>query len=205
MSDYQEFLARKARYAGGAGFEPVWMPDILFGFQEYLASWAIRRGRSGVFADCGLGKSGIALTWAENVRRRMNKPVLLATPLGVTFQMREESAKFGVEADISRDGKPRPGVTITNYERLEKFDPDDFGGMVCDESSILKCFAGRRRAIVTEFMRRMPYRLLATATAAPNDYLELGTSSEALGYLGHMDMLNRFFTNKNRTSDTRGY
>src|SRR5262249_60803302 len=110
MSDDQEFLARKARYAGGAGFEPVWMPDILFEFQEYLVSWAIRQGRSGVFADCGLGKSGIALTWAENVRRRMNKPVLLATPRGVTFQMREECAKFEVGAGSSRHGQRQTGV-----------------------------------------------------------------------------------------------
>ena len=91
-------------------------------------------------------------------------------------------------------------VTVTNYEQLEKFDPGQFGGVVCDESSCIKAFTGVRRAVVTEFLRTMPYRLLATATAAPNDYVELGTSSEALGYLGYMDMLARFFTNKDKTS-----
>lgn len=202
---YADFLARKAQYGDGCGFEPLWMPDALFDFQMFLTSWAIRQGRAAVFADCGLGKSPIQLTWAENVRRKTNKPVLLATPLGVTFQMVAEAEKFGIEAEVSRNGKPRRGITVTNYEQLEKFDPDDFGAMVADESSAIKNFAGQRRAIVTEFMRKLPYRLLATATAAPNDYVELGTSSEALGHLGHMDMLNRFFTNKNKTSDTKGY
>ena len=93
------------------------------------------------------------------------------------------------------DGQPRPGITITNYEQLHKFNAADFAGCVCDESSILKSFNGTRRGEITAFMRKMPYRLLASATAAPNDYIELGTSSEALGYLGHMDMLNRFFKN----------
>jgi hypothetical protein len=99
-----------------------------------------------------------------------------------------------------------PNITITNYEQLEKFNPADFAGVVCDESSVLKSFDGKRRAIITEFLRTVPYRLLATATAAPNDYTELGTSSEALGELGHVDMLNRFFKNEqNNSSQGRGF
>jgi hypothetical protein len=201
---YADFLARKAQLGAGTGFEPTWMPDYLFPFQRHLVDWAIRMGRCAIFADCGLGKSPQELVWAENVRRHTGKPVLLATPLGVTFQMETEAEKFGVDATISRDGRVKAGVTITNYEQLEKFNPDDFGGMVCDESSAIKSYDGQRRAIVTEFMRVLPYRLLGTATAAPNDYVELGTSSEALGYLGRMDMLGQFFTNKERTSKSKG-
>lgn len=204
MTAYAEFLASKAQNATAFGFEPLWLPDSLFGFQSHLTGWAILQGRGGLFEDCGMGKSVQELTWAQNVRLHSGKPVLLLTPLGVTFQMQEEAAKFGIEAGISRDGRPAAAITITNYEQLAKFEPDDFGGVVCDESSVLKSFDGIRRGQVTDFMRTLPYRLLGTATAAPNDYTELGTSSEALGYLGHMDMLARFFTNKERSSSSRG-
>jgi hypothetical protein len=191
---YEEFLERRAQLDGVAGFEPLWMPGFLFGFQAHLTVWAVRQGRGALLADCGLGKGPMALTWAQNVHLRTGRPVLLLTPLGVTSQMRDEAAKFGIEAAISRHGEIPAPVTITNYERLHHFGPDRFGGVVCDESSCLKSFDGKRRALVTGFLRKMPYRLLATATAAPNDYAELGTSSEALGYLGHVDMLSRFFT-----------
>jgi hypothetical protein len=204
MISYEEFLAAKAQLAHPGGFEPVSLPDFLFPFQRHLVDWAVRQGRAALFADCGLGKSPMALVWAENVRLHTGKPVLMVTPLAVGFQLETEAAKFGVEAAISRDGSVAGPITITNYERLEKFDRDEFGGVVCDESSAIKAFDGARRAIVTEFLRTVPYRLLSTATAAPNDYIELGTSSEALSELGHMDMLNRFFTNKNKTSDTKG-
>lgn len=204
-AEYEAFLARKAQWNEGNGFEPTIMPDYLMPFQSFLTDWTVRQGRGALLIDCGLGKSIQELVWAMNVRRRTNKPVLLATPLGVTFQMLTEAEKFGVDdVAISRNGKPNAGITVTNYEQLEKFDPQDFSGMICDESSAIKCFDGKRRAIVTEFMRTLPYRLLGTATAAPNDYAELGTSSEALGYLGHMDMLTRFFTNKDQSSKLRG-
>jgi len=204
MGTYDDFLARKAQMGSAAGFEPLWMPDSLFPFQRELVDWSVRMGRCAVFADCGLGKTPMQLTWAENVRRHTGRPVLIVTPLAVSFQTEAEGRKFGVEAAISRDGSIPAAVTVTNYERLEHFDSAQFGGVVCDESSAIKAFDGKRRAIVTEFMRTMPYRLLCTATAAPNDYVELGTSSEALGYLGHMDMLARFFTNKDKTSKAIG-
>jgi hypothetical protein len=203
-SDYGAFVARKAQLESGDGFDPVWMPDFLFEFQQALAQWAIRQGRAAIFADCGLGKTPMQLVWAENVHRYTGRPVLLATPLAVGFQAEAEARKFGVEAAISRDGRVAGPITITNYERLHHFKPEDFAGAVCDESSAIKAFDGVRRKIVTDFMRKMPYRLLCTATAAPNDYVELGTSSEALGYLGYMDMLSRFFTNKERTAKSMG-
>jgi hypothetical protein len=204
LDSYADFLERRAQLADADGFEPVWMPDFLFDFQRALTDWAIRKGRAAIFADCGLGKTPMQLVWAENVRRVTGKPVLIVTPLVVSYQTKAEAAKFGIEADTSRDGRITAGITITNYERLHHFDPAALGGMVCDESSAIKSFDGARRAIVTEFMRKMRYRLLCTATAAPNDYTELGTSSEALGYLGLMDMLNRFFKNDANTSDTKG-
>jgi hypothetical protein len=156
VSDYAAFLAAKAQVGDGDGFEPSWYPDALFPFQQALAEWSIRIGRGALYADCGMGKSALALTWAENVLRHTGRPVLIITPLAVTFQFEAEARKFGVEAAISRDGKIPAGVTITNYERLEHFDRDKFAGVVCDESSAIKAFAGVRRAIVTEFMRTIP-------------------------------------------------
>jgi len=199
MSAYSEFLARKAQLTNAGGFEPDHLPDHLFDFQRALVEWAVRQGRGAIFADCGLGKTPMELAWAEQVHKRTGKPVLMLTPLAVGFQAVKEAEKFGHEAALSRTGKVTAPITVTNYEQLAKFDPDDFGGVVCDESSILKSFDGTTRAMVTEFMRRLPYRLLGTATAAPNDWIELGSSSEALGGLGHMDMLTRFFTNKMRS------
>lgn len=138
--------------------------------------------------------TAMQLAWAENVMRHTNKSVLVLTPLAVSTQTVREGEKFGIECRRSQDGKTSgTGIYITNYERLHYFDTAEFAGAVCDESAILKFFGGKRRQEITEFMRTLPYRLLCTATAAPNDFFELGTSSEALGYLGYQDMLGRFF------------
>jgi hypothetical protein len=150
-----------------------------------------------------MGKTPQHLVWSENVLRHSGKSVLTLCPLAVAQQTVREAEKFGVEVHRCNDGKPKRGINITNYEKLHLFDRNDFGAVVCDESSILKSFNGKRRGEITEFMRTMPYRLLCTATAAPNDYTELGTSSEALGELGHMDMLARYFKNDQNTCDTR--
>jgi hypothetical protein len=189
---------------GYSGFEPLWLPEFLIDFQTALVDWAVRKGRAAIFADCGLGKTPMQLVWAENVRRKTNRPVLILTPLAVSAQTLKEAEKFGIEAERSRDGRPRKGLTVTNYEQLAKFRPEDFAGCVCDESSILKSFDGVTRQEITDFMSKLKYRLLCTATAAPNDYVELGTSSEALGYLGSTDMLGRFFRNDNNTIDSKG-
>lgn len=203
---YAAFLEAKTQSDDPMGFAPIWTPDFLYDFQHALVDWAVRQGKAALFADCGLGKTPMQLVWAENVYRKTGRPVLLATPLAVSYQTESEATKFGIEAGVSRDGHVAAPVTITNYERLHHFDPADFAGMVCDESSAIKSFDGERRQVVTAFMRKLPYRLLCTATAAPNDYTELGTSSEALGYLGHMDMLSRFFVNDQNTSKAiRGY
>jgi hypothetical protein len=208
MTTYEEFLETKRQLGGMHGFEPIWMPDFLFPFQKSLVEWAVRKGRAAIFADCGLGKAPMSLVWSENVVRHTDRPVLICTPLAVSQQLLAESDKFGVECVRSRDGTIPNGArtVVTNYERLHLFNPEDVCGMVCDESSILKNFNGVRRATITEFMRRLPYRLLCTATAAPNDYTELGTSSEAIGEMGHMDMLERFFrNNRNNNANGRAY
>ena len=196
VPDYAAFLERKAQFGRDSGFDWLWMPDFLFDFQKALVEWALRKGRSALFADCGLGKTPMQLVWAENVVRKTNRSVLILTPLAVAAQTVREATKFGIDARRSA-GELEQGahIVVTNYEKLHKFDPADFAGAVCDESSAIKAFDGKRRAEVTEFLRTLPYRLLCTATAAPNDYIELGTSSEALGEMGQMDMLGRFFKN----------
>ena len=204
MSDYESFLDQRSQLADSGGFDPTSMPDHLFDYQKVLVDWAVRQGRGAIFADCGLGKSPMELAWADNVHQHTAKPVLLLTPLAVGQQIVAEAEKFGHDAAVSRNGTIAAPITVTNYEQLSKFNWADFGGVICDESSAIKSFDGSRRAEVTEFMRRIQYRLLGTATAAPNDYIELGTSSEALGSLGHMDMLTRFFVNDNRSVASRG-
>ena len=201
---YAEFLQSKAQLDDDGGFEPLVMPEHLFDYQKLLVEWSLRKGRGAIFADCGMGKTPMELAWAENVFRHTGKPVLLLTPLAVGFQIVTEAEKFGHEAALSRDGMITSPIVVTNYEQLGRFDWRDFGGVVCDESSAIKSFDGTRRAEVTEFMRRIQYRLLGTATAAPNDYIELGTSSEALGHLGYVDMLGRFFVNDARSVSSRG-
>lgn len=198
--NYAEFIERKSQLGGDHGFAPVWMPDFLFDFQAHAVERAIRKGRSALFEDCGLGKTPQQLVWAENVVQHTNGNVLILAPLAVTAQTVREAEKFGIECQRSHDGKAHRGITLTNYERLHHFDPNDFVGIVCDESAILKSFDGVTRGRITEFMKKLPYRLLCTATPSPNEYVELGTSSEALGYLGYMDMLSRFFKNEQGNS-----
>src|SRR6202021_1083315 len=198
--DYLAFLADRSQQRLGDGFAPTFMPSSLIDFQAGMVDWSTWIGRGALLEDCGLGKTFQYLCWAENVVRHTNRPVLVLAPVAVTQQTAREARKFDIEAHISRDGTVRPGINLTNYERLHHFNPNDFAGVVGDESSILKSYDGERRAQITEFMRKIRYRLLCTATAAPNAYTELGTSSEALGYLGYMDMLTRFFKNNQGNS-----
>lgn len=194
--DYTSFIEAKSQLGGEFGFAPTFHHPNAYDFQSHIVEWAVRQGRAGIFADCGLGKTLMQLTWAHNVSRHTNKPVLVIAPLSVSLQTVDEGEKFGFEVERSLTGRFRGRDTITtNYERLHHFNPSDFAGVVCDESSIIKNFDGARKGEITEFMRKVEFRLLCTATPSPNDYVELGTSSEALGYLGHMDMLGQFFKN----------
>lgn len=203
MDAYSTFLYRKVHEGANSGFEPTFMPEKAFDFQRAMIDYSVTKGRAALFEDCGLGKTVQFLSWAQNVVEHTNRPVLIIAPLAVAAQIVREAAKFDIEAKRSSDGTVLGKLVVTNYERLTTFNPADFAGVVCDESSILKSFDGARRSEITDFMRKVPYRLLATATAAPNDYIELGTSSEALGYMGHTDMLNRFFKNDQNNSATR--
>jgi len=201
---YTDFIEGKKQQIEFHGFEPTFIPDYLMDFQKALVEWSVRKGRAAIFADCGLGKTIMQLVWAENIIRQHNGKMLILTPLAVGAQTQREAEKFGIDAEKKKNGEVAANITITNYEQLLHYSPDDFIGCVCDESSILKNFDGKYKADITEFMRRMSFRLLCTATAAPNDYIELGTSSEALGELGFMDMLGRFFKNdQNPTVDTK--
>lgn len=196
MSDYQQFLERKMQLGGDHGFDPLWMPDSLYPFQRDLVEWALRKGRAAIFADCGLGKTPMQLVWADNVVRKTGGRVLILTPLAVAQQTAREAEKFGVDAVVSRDGKWPNGkrIIIANYERLHYFGSGDFAGVVCDESGILKNYAGKTRDAITKFVSPVDYRLLCTATPAPNDYMELGTSCEALGVMRRVEMLAKYFT-----------
>jgi len=205
LAGYAGLLARKQHLATGGGFAPVHgLSNHLFDFQSAVTEWALEQGRAALFLDCGMGKTLIELEWAYQVYAHTGRPVLITTPLAVGFQFVAEAARFGYDAEQSRDGTVAAPITITNYEQLHKFNADNFGALVCDESSILKNYAGATKAAVTEFMRQLPFRLLASATPAPNDWVELGTSSEALGHLGYQDMLDRFFTNKVGQKSSRG-
>ena len=190
---YAEFLHKKTQLERNDGFEPVEIPSFLYPFQAALDEWAIRKGRAMIAADCGLGKTPMLLVWADNVIRFTNKKVIVIAPLGVTHQTEREAKKFGIEAKVSRDGTIHPHITITNYESLHKFNPEDFIGAVADESAAIKSFNGRRRKQVIRFFNKLPYRLLCTAAPSPNDFIELGCQSECLGVMTQSDMLGFFF------------
>lgn len=193
---YLDFIERKRRMAPDAGFDPGELSPLLFPFQAEVAAWALRKGRAAIFADCGLGKTPMQLEWARRVSEESGRPVLILAPLAVSAQTRREGEKFGVPVTVCRDGADvTSGVNVANYERLHRFDREAFGGLVLDESSILKAFDGKTRAELTEWAHAIPYRLCATATPSPNDHEELGGHSEFLGVLNRRQMLAEFFVN----------
>ena len=203
MTDYIKFLESKRHTIGEFGFEPNYYPSMAFDFQCAIIEKAVKKGRMAVFADTGLGKTLIQLSIAQNVVNHTNKPVLILTPLAVAFQFILEAEKMGIDdIEYSKDGKHTKKIVICNYERLHYFDSSDFVGVILDESSILKNFDGKIKNQVNTFIKKIPYRFLSTATPSPNDFIELGTSSEALGYMGYMDMLTKFFKNNQNSVDS---
>lgn len=197
--DYQQFLESKRHTLGSFGFDYNYLPDIAFDFQRHIIEKAVKKGRMAIFADTGLGKTLIQLSIAHNIVKHTNKRVLILTPLAVGFQFIKEAEKLNIN-DVYQTikGELKGNIIICNYERLHHLNPNDFEGCILDESSILKNFDGKIKSQITAFVKKMPYRFLSTATPAPNDFIELGTSSEALGYMGYMDMLGKFFkTNQN--------
>jgi superfamily II DNA or RNA helicase len=195
MTDYATFLGKKRITAPAVGIEPC-LPvnPMLFGFQRDIVSWALRRGRAAIWADCGLGKTPMALEWARHVQAHTNGRVLILTPLAVAAQFVREGEKFGVNVTHARDESDlSDGVNVTNYERLHRFDLSQFAGVVADESSILKDYTSKTRNAIIDGFRETPYRLACTATPAPNDFVELGNHAEFLGVMSRVEMLSMFF------------
>jgi len=201
--EYLEFLEKKRHSIGDFGFKANYIPDIAFDFQRHIIEKAVNKGRMAVFADTGLGKTLIQISIAKNIVNHTNKKVLILTPLAVAFQFILEANKLGIDdIEYSKDGKHTKKIVVCNYERLHYFDEKDFEGVILDESSILKNFDGKIKNSITAFIKKIPYRFLSTATPSPNDFIELGTSSEALGYMGYMDMLTKFFKNNQNSVDS---
>jgi len=201
--EYKEFIENKKHSIGNSGFECNYIPEIAFDFQQHIIERAVKKGRIAIYADTGLGKTLIQLSIAKNIIQHTNKKVLILTPLAVAFQFLLEAEKLGIDdIEYSKDGKHTKKIVLCNYERLHYFNSEDFVGVILDESSILKNFDGAIKQQVTTFVKKIPYRFLSTATPAPNDFIELGTSSEALGYMGYMDMLTKFFKNNQNSVDS---
>lgn len=190
FKEYNHFLNAKRIVLESSGITvPVEsLNRNLFEFQRDIVAWALRKGRSAIFCDCGMGKTIMQLEWAHQVPG----DVLILAPLAVAQQTVREATKFGLSAIYSREGKAGK-VTVANYEMLEHFNPSDYEGIVLDESSILKSFDGTFRNLIIESFDKTPFRLACTATPAPNDYMELGNHSEFLGALSRTEMLSTFF------------
>jgi hypothetical protein len=178
---------------GLAGFGD--MPKRMFPFQRDITAWALRRGRAAMFAGTGLGKSFMELAWAETITKETGKRILHLAPLAVSHQMKREADKFEIKAQVvSTEDECCTGINITNYQKLDHFDLGKFGGVILDESSILKNVDGHYRTRLIELCHTIPFRLAATATPAPNDFMELGNHAEFLGIMKYTDMLATFFT-----------
>lgn len=193
---YIDFLKSKAIEDVPTGIADGFkLPSKLFDFQNAITAWAIKRGRALIAADCGLGKTPMQLSWAREIHRITGKNILLLAPLAVAQQTVREGKKFGIEVNYCRnEADAKPGLTITNYECLEKhFCASHFGGVVLDESSILKSYNGKFRSYVISAFANIPFKLACTATPAPNDYMELGNHAEFLGVMSRTEMLCTFF------------
>lgn len=199
LQEYHDFVRAKEHTLGEGGFDRLYQNPMEKDFQSYLIDMTLRKGRFSVFADCGLGKTLQQLVWSQNVYLKTGKPVLVLAPLSVASQTVREAEKFNMEAARSKEGEVGAPIVTANYERLHYFDPDQFGGVACDESSILKNDKGKTRAALTQFVSKIQYRTMFTATPSPNDHTELGTTSEALGGLPHMDMLEAFFVSNDNS------
>ena len=191
---YQEFLHSKTRRVGMSGFEANDFPAQLFPWQVKIVQWACKKGRAAIWADTGLGKTAMQLAWAEQVHRQTGKPVLILTPIAVSRQTEAEAGKFGICATVVEENSS-DAIQITNYEKLHRFDASVYGGVVLDESSILKSFMGKTKRGLVETFRETPYKLACTATPAPNDNLELLNHCEFLGIMNSNECLSRWFIN----------
>ena len=196
LMEYRQFIASKAitTEMSGIDVDKESLNPKLYDFQKDIVRWALAKGKAAIFADCGLGKTPMQLEWARNICEHTGGKVLILAPLAVSSQTVHEGDKFGIPVRIceSQDDVT-DGISITNYEKLEKFVANEFEGIVLDESSILKSFTGKMRNQIIDNFRKTPYKLACTATPAPNDYMELGNHSEFLGVMTRSEMLSMFF------------
>lgn len=205
---YQEFLKSKELKSIEAGFEvpDEWLPDTLFPFQRDIVRWALKKGKAAILTGCGTGKTFMLLVWSYCVHMRTGGRVLIIAPLSVVKQTAMEAEKFSVcDVNICREQEDvKDGVNITNYEIVDHFNANDFVAVVLDESSILKSFASKTTVDFTDRFYHTPYKLLCTATIAPNDWTEIGTSCEFLGIMSRTEMLATYFVHDGgKTSDWR--
>jgi len=195
--DYQEFLNKKKIIHASQGLNILreQLSPLLFDFQKDLVKWALAKGRSALFASTGLGKTFMQIEWSNQVHKHTGDNVLILAPLAVSQQTVREAKKLGVIVNLCRTQTDvKHGINITNYEMLQHFNPAKFIGVVIDESSILKSFTGKLRQQITDVFINTPFKLSATATPAPNDYMELGSQAEFLGAMKRNEMLAMFFT-----------
>lgn len=186
MNEYQEFLKQKQKAKEHKGFTALPMNDKLFPFQQFIVERNISKGKHAVFADCGLGKTVMELETASQIVRHTNKPVLILAPLVVVAQTKREAEKFGFDLDK---------ITITNFENLHNINPQEYAGLIVDESSIMKNFEGQIKKQLFEYFHNTPYKFAFTATPSPNDPMELANHSEFLGYQSRLGMLATYFIN----------
>ena len=200
LLSYDEFILSKRTKSISAGFDDN-APDYLYPFQRVLFDRSCKRGRSAVFADCGLGKTPLQLAWSNAVAKKINGKVLIITPLAVAEQTAREGVKFGVECKVCRSADDvASGVNVTNFEMLHKFSPNMFHGVVLDESSILKSFSGSVRNEITQFVKHIPYRIACSATPAPNDYIEILNHSDFLDVMSVKEAIALFFKQDGNTT-----
>lgn len=197
MIDYEAFIEQRSRQSIHTDSIQISADDLnpmLYQFQRDIVRWALAKGRAAIFADCGLGKTPMQLEWANQIIAARGGSVLILAPLTVSAQTAQEGMKFGIHVTLCESADDvKPGINITNYEKLDKFKNCKFEGVVLDESSILKSFTGATRNQIIDFFSSTPFRLACTATPAPNDFMELGNHSEFLGIMSYTEMLSMFF------------
>lgn len=191
---YEEFLKSKQVVIKPTGFDCEPSNKYLFDFQRDITKWALKKGKAAMFLDTGLGKTIIQLTWADEICKYTGRNVLILAPLAVSKQTVREGLKFGIQVTSCRTQEDvKNGINITNYEMLQHFNPNEFAGVVLDESSIIKSFSGKTTQQMIDLFRFTEYKLACTATPAPNDYEELGNHSDFLGVMTRPEMLATFF------------
>lgn len=192
--NYHEFIKNKAIVYQPSGFDCTERNENLFGWQNDVVRWALRKGKCAIFSDCGTGKTRMLLQWANMVHKHENRAVLILAPLAVAQQTKAEGVLCGIDVKVVRDkSECENGLNITNYEMLQHFDASFFCGVVLDESSIIKHKDGKTRQMIQDMFEETAYKLCCTATPAPNDFMELGTHAQFLGVMKQTEMLATFF------------